>query len=133
MKIDGVGLIALGFTISFTFYVYTQYIPNFGISVLGLNDIAAKSLMSWYAIFSLISVFVTTILVTKIKPIYLVILYPLISLVFLILMIAFPSVMLARITSAVVGFFAAGGVWQLGLAVLTQYFPQKKGKSDWLL
>ncbi|EEI20202.1 transporter, major facilitator family protein [Lentilactobacillus buchneri ATCC 11577] len=128
MKIDGVGLIALGFTISFTFYVYTQYIPNFGISVLGLNDIAAKSLMSWYAIFSLISVFVTTILVTKIKPIYLVILYPLISLVFLILMIAFPSVMLARITSAVVGFFAAGGVWQLGLAVLTQYFPQKKGK-----
>lgn len=128
MKIDGIGLIALGFTISFTFYVYTQYIPNFGTSVLGLNDVAAKSLMSWYAIFSLISVFVTTVLVTKVKPIYLVILYPLISLVFLILMVAFPSVMLARITSAVVGFFAAGGVWQLGLSVLTQYFPQKKGK-----
>lgn len=128
MKIDGIGLIALGFTISFTFYVYTQYIPKFGTSVLGLNDVAAKSLMSWYAIFSLISVFVTTVLVTKVKPIYLVILYPLISLVFLILMVAFPSVMLARITSAVVGFFAAGGVWQLGLSVLTQYFPQKKGK-----
>lgn len=128
MKVDGIGLIALGFTISFTFYVYTQYIPNFGTSVLGLSDVAAKSLMSWYAIFSLISVFVTTVLVTKIKPIYLVILYPLISLVFLILMIIFPSAMMARITSAVVGFFAAGGVWQLGLAVLTQYFPQKKGK-----
>lgn len=128
MKIDGIGLISLGFTISFTFYVYTQYIPNFGASVLGLSDVAAKSLMSWYAIFSLISVFVTTVLVTKIKPIILVILYPLISLVFLVLMITFPSPMLARVTSAVVGFFAAGGVWQLGLSVLTQYFPQKKGK-----
>lgn len=128
MKVDGIGLISLGFTISFTFYVYTQYIPNFGTSVLGLSDVAAKSLMSWYAIFSLISVFVTTILVTKIKPIILVILYPLIALAFLVLMIVFPSPMMARVTSAVVGFFAAGGVWQLGLAVLTQYFPQKKGK-----
>ena len=128
MKVDGIGLISLGFTISFTFYVYTEYIPNFGTSVLGLSDVAAKSLMSWYAIFSLISVFVTTILVTKIKPIILVILYPLIALAFLVLMIVFPSPMMARVTSAVVGFFAAGGVWQLGLAVLTQYFPQKKGK-----
>ena len=128
MKVDGIGLISLGFTISFTFYVYTQYIPNFGTSVLGLSDVAAKSLMSWYAIFSLISVFVTTLLVTKIKPIILVILYPLIALAFLVLMIVFPSPIMARVTSAVVGFFAAGGVWQLGLAVLTQYFPQKKGK-----
>ena len=128
MKIDGLSLIALGFTISFTFYVYTQYIPNFGISVLGLSDVAAKSLMSWYAIFSLISVFITTVLVTKLKPIYLVILYPLISLVFLVLMVLFPSALMAKVTSAVIGFFAAGGVWQLGLAVLTQYFPKEKGK-----
>ncbi len=128
MKIDGLSLISLGFTISFTFYVYTQYIPNFGISVLGLSDVSAKSLMSWYAIFSLISVFITTVLVTKLKPIYLVIFYPLISLVFLVLMVLFPSALMAKLTSAVIGFFAAGGVWQLGLAVLTQYFPQKKGK-----
>ncbi|GEO69132.1 MFS transporter [Levilactobacillus acidifarinae] len=128
MKIDGISLIALGFTISFTFYVYTQYIPNFGSSVLGLSEVAAKSLMSWYAIFSLISVFITTVLVTKLKPIFLVILYPLISVVFLVLMVMFPSVIMAKVTSAVIGFFAAGGVWQLGLAVLTQYFPQKKGK-----
>lgn len=128
MKIDGISLISLGFTISFTFYVYTQYIPNFGSSVLNLSDVAAKSLMSWYAIFSLISVFITTVLVTKIKPIYLVIFYPFISLVFLVLMVLFPSEIMAKLTSAVIGFFAAGGVWQLGLAVLTQYFPQKKGK-----
>lgn len=128
MKIDGIALIALGFTISFTFYVYTQYIPNFGISVLGLAEGAAKTLISWYAISSLISVFATTFLVTKIKPIYLVIFYPLISVIFLIILAIAPSVALARITSAVIGFFAAGGVWQLGLSVLTTYFPYEKGR-----
>ncbi|KRM93063.1 MFS transporter [Loigolactobacillus rennini] len=128
MMIDGLALIILGFTISFTFYVYTQYIPNFGISVLGLSENVAKTLMSWYAVFSLVSVFVTTILVTKIKPILLVIIYPLISLIFLVILVIKPSPLLAKITSAVIGFFAAGGVWQLGLAVLTQYFPTEKGR-----
>lgn len=128
MKIDGLLLICLGFTISFTFYIYTQYIPNYGTTVLGLDPNVAKSLISWYAIFSLISVFLTTVIVTKVKPIILVIAYPLISLVFLIAMSAFPSAGLAKITSAVIGFFAAGGVWQLGLAVLTKYFPEEKGR-----
>lgn len=128
MMIDGLALIILGFTISFTFYVYTQYIPNFGISVLGLSENVAKTLMSWYAVFSLVSVFVTTILVTKIKPILLVIIYPLISLIFLVILVIKPSPLLAKITSAVIGFFAAGGVWQLGLAVLTQYFLTEKGR-----
>lgn len=128
MKIDGLLLICLGFTISFTFYVYTQYIPNYGTTVLGLDPNVAKSLISWYAIFSLISVFLTTVIVTKVKPIILVIVYPLISLIFLFALSAFPSAGLARITSAVIGFFAAGGVWQLGLAVLTKYFPGEKGR-----
>lgn len=128
MHVDGAALIVLGFTISFTFYVYTQYIPNFGTAVLGLNQNTAASLMSWYAIFSLVSVFVTSVLVTKVKPILLVILYPLISVIFLIALVIAPSPALAKITSAVIGFFAAGGVWQLGLAVLTKYFPQEKGR-----
>ncbi|WP_367297852.1 MFS transporter [Loigolactobacillus coryniformis] len=128
MRVDGAALIVLGFTISFTFYVYTQYIPNFGTAVLGLDKNAAASLMSWYAIFSLVSVFVTSMMVTKIKPILLVILYPLISVIFLIALVIAPSPALAKITSAVIGFFAAGGVWQLGLAVITKYFPTEKGR-----
>ncbi|WP_057002777.1 MFS transporter [Agrilactobacillus composti] len=128
MKIDGLALIALGFTISFTFYVYTQYIPNFGTAVLGLDANTAKSLMSWYAIFSLISVFVNTFMVTKVKPIYIVIFYPLISVIFLIILCIAPNPALAKVTSAIIGFFAAGGVWQLGLSVLTKYFPYEKGR-----
>ncbi|MFM9597295.1 hypothetical protein ACKI1O_49100, partial [Streptomyces scabiei] len=38
MLIDGTLLIAVGFTLSFTFYIFSQYAPNFGISVLRLSD-----------------------------------------------------------------------------------------------
>lgn len=128
MLIDGIALIIIGFTISFTFYVYSQYIPNFGTSVLNVSADVAKSLVSWYAVASLISVFVTSVLVTKIKSIYLIISYSLISLVFLVVMTYFPSLIIARITSVIIGFFAAGGIWQLGLTILSAYFPEKKGK-----
>nr|WP_269746242.1 MFS transporter [Pediococcus parvulus] len=128
MAIDGMALIILGFTISFTFYVYSQYLPNFGSTVLGLSAGTAKGLISWYAISSLCSVFITSVLVTKIRPMYLVTIYSAISLLFLILLVSAPSLLMIRITSIVIGFFAAGGIWQLGLTVLTQYFPLKKGK-----
>ncbi|MFD0898109.1 MFS transporter [Loigolactobacillus binensis] len=128
MAIDGSALIVLGFTISFTFYIYSQYVPNFGITVLGLNSDVAKGLISWYASSSLISVFITSILVTKIRPLHLVLYYSTISLVFLLLLVVAPSLLVLRMTSIVIGFFAAGGIWQLGLTVLTQYFPLQKGK-----
>src|SRR5699024_3621470 len=48
MAIDGSLIIALGFTICFTFYVFPQYIPNFGINVLGVAPATAKTLLSWY-------------------------------------------------------------------------------------
>ena len=57
MAIDGSLIIALGFTICFTFYVFSQYIPNFGINVLGVAPATAKTLLSWYAMSSMISVF----------------------------------------------------------------------------
>lgn len=128
MIIDGSALIALGFTISFTFYIYSQYVPNFGSAVLGLTSTVAKSFISWYAISSLISVFITSMLVTKIRPLHLVMYYSTISLVFLLPLVSSLNLFVLRVTSIVIGFFAAGGIWQLGLTVLAQYFPLQKGK-----
>ena len=128
MSIDGVALIIIGFTSAFTFYLFMQYMPSFGANILHLSDAASKGLVSWYAAASLISVFCTSIIVTKIKPTVIVLVYPLISVIFLVLLVLFPSVMLAKMTGLVIGFFAAGGVWQLGLSILTNYFPGNKGR-----
>ena len=128
MAIDGSLIIALGFTICFTFYVFSQYIPNFGINVLGVAPATAKTLLSWYAMSSMISVFVTAIVVTKVKRLTLILLYSTLSALGLLLMVLSPSLMTARIGSIAVGFFGAGGIWQVGLSVLTSYFPTGHGK-----
>ncbi|MFX3619436.1 MAG: MFS transporter [Sporolactobacillus sp.] len=125
---DGVPLIFIGFSSVFTFYLFMQYMPTFGTSILHLSSNGAASLVSWYAAASLISVFLISFIVVKVKPIIVVILYPFITVIFLIALVLVPSVTLARITGIVVGFFAAGGVWQLGLSILTSYFPTSKGK-----
>ncbi|BDZ30149.1 MFS transporter [Lactiplantibacillus sp. WILCCON 0030] len=128
MLIDGSLLIVVGFTLSFTFYVFSQYAPNFGSSVLHMSANGAKSLISWYAMASLISVFITSSLVTRLKPIKLIFTYTLISFLGLVQMVTFPNADGARLTAVLIGFFAAGGIWQLGLTLLSQYFPAEKGK-----
>ncbi|MBQ0834938.1 MFS transporter [Lactiplantibacillus pentosus] len=128
MLIDGSLLIIVGFTLSFTFYIFSQYAPNFGSSVLKLGLNSSKSLISWYAMASLISVFITSSLVTRIKPIKLIFVYTLISFLALLQMVVIPSADGARLTAIAIGFFAAGGIWQLGLTLLSQYFPAEKGK-----
>lgn len=128
MAIDGFALILLGFTISFTFYIFMQYAPNFGATVLHVPAVTAKSLISWYAISSLVSVFLTTLIVTRVKLLPLILTYVVISVAALVAMVTWPTLLVARIASILIGFFAAGGIWQLGLTVLTQYFPQEKGR-----
>lgn len=128
MAIDGVLLIFLGFSISFTFYVFSQYAPYFGSNVLHVGQETSKTLISWYAMASMISVFLTALLVTKVKPLLIVALYSLLSTLGLALMVLAPSLTSARIASVAIGFFGAGGIWQLGLAVLTKYFPHGHGK-----
>ncbi|VDG21215.1 Transport protein [Lactobacillus plantarum ZJ316] [Lactiplantibacillus mudanjiangensis] len=128
MLIDGSLLILIGFTLSFTFYIFSQYAPNFGSAVVKLGANNAKSLISWYASASLISVFITSSLVTKVKPIKLIFVYTLVSFLALLQMVLVPSAAGARLTAIAIGFFAAGGIWQLGLTLLSQYFPAQKGK-----
>lgn len=128
MAIDGTLLIMLGFTTCFTFYVFSQYIPQFGSVVLGVSATASKTLVSWYAMSSMISVFLTALIVTKIPSLKVILIYTAASLVALVIMIAYPSLITARIGSVAIGFFGAGGIWQLGLSVLTEYFPKGRGK-----
>lgn len=128
MAIDGTLLIAMGFTICFTFYVFSQYLPNFGTSVLKVSPEQAKTLVSFYAMASMISVFVTAALVTKVKHLLLISIYGTMAALALFMMILVPSLTTARIGSVAIGFFAAGEIWQVGLSILTSYFPTGNGK-----
>lgn len=128
LAVDGLMIIGLGFTLCFTFYIFSLYVPYYGQYVLKESAATANQLVSWYSVASLISVFVTSALVTKIKRLNLIMVYSIITALGLLFMILKPSLIAGEIGSLAVGFFTAGGIWQVGLSVLTSYFPQSHGK-----
>lgn len=128
LAVDGLMIIALGFTLCFTFYIFSLYAPYYGQYVLNQPAASANQLVSWYSIASLISVFVTSALVTKVKRLNLILVYSILTALGLLFMIISPSLVAGEVGALAVGFFTAGGVWQVGLSVLTSYFPQSHGK-----
>lgn len=126
--IDGLGLVLLGFSLSFIFYMFSQYAPLFAEKVVGLTAVEAKTLISWYAFASLVSVFITALVVRKVHPFIVLVTYTFLAITALGVMLVKHNLLAAQIASVALGFFAAGGLWQIGLTVLTAYFPQKKGQ-----
>ncbi|REC32700.1 MFS transporter [Enterococcus pseudoavium] len=127
IAIEGVCFIIYGFISQATFYLISQFIGVYGEQVGHMTTDNANLLISYYSTGSLICVAVTAALATKVRPIYLVTLYTFVSFVTIAIMWLFPSPTIMMVGAGLVGFFAAGGVMQLGLTVMGEMFPAGKG------
>ena len=132
IAIEGVCFIIYGFISQATFYLISQFIGIYGEEVAQMTTDNANLLISYYSTGSLICVAVTAVLATKVRPVYLVTLYTLVSFVTILIMWLFPTPLVMMIGAALVGFFAAGGVMQLGLTVMGELFPAGKGTITWI-
>lgn len=127
--VEGICLILMGFTATATFQIIANWLPSFAREVAGVEQTISLKLISIYSTGSIISVFATSILVAKwIKQVRFTFVYPLISLLMLIVLWMFPSTMTCVIAAFVIGFTAAGGVLQLVLTSMSELFPSSKGK-----
>ena len=127
--IEGICLILIGFTATATFQVIANWLPSFAREVAGVEQTISLKLISIYSTGSIVSVFVTSILVAKwIKQVRFTFVYPLISLVMLTVLWMFPSTITCVVAAFVIGFSAAGGVLQLALTSMSELFPANKGK-----
>lgn len=127
--IEGVCLILIGFTATATFQVIANWLPSFAREVAGVEQTISLKLISIYSTGSIVSVFVTSILVAKwIKQVRFTFVYPLISLIMLTVLWMFPSTTTCIVAAFVIGFSAAGGVLQLALTSMSELFPSSKGK-----
>ena len=125
----GACLLLFGFTAVSTFNIFVNWIPHVAETVIGMSAEAAVRVVSVYSLFSFISVITTSILVKKwIKPMYLVLGYTTGACLTLVALAYFPSLLTAYLAAFGVGFFATGGIWQLGLATLLELFSANKGK-----
>lgn len=119
------GYIAMG-----TFYCVSQWLTAFGEVVAGMSPAEALQLVSIYTSGSLAGVFGSSLaLKTFLKPRVMLMLCTAMSTCSLALGFLFPTPEGMTVFAFVFGFFAAGGVLQLGLSLLAAQFPRSKGKA----
>lgn len=127
--IEGICFIVIGFTSTATFYLVSSCLKDYSQTVADMDAAGAVKAFSAYGIGTLASVFLTSILVKSlIRPVYIVVLYPLLSTFMLIALYSYPTPMMCIVGGFVLGFTAAGGVLQLALTTMAEFFPSGKGK-----
>jgi MFS family permease len=127
--IAGICLALFGFTSVSTFNIFVTWIPHVAEQLIGMGAATSVGLVSIYSLLSFVSVVLTSILVKKwIKPMYLVFIYTTLACVSLFFLGLVPSVLTAYVAVVGVGFFATGGIWQLGLSTLLELYPVNKGR-----
>lgn len=125
---DGTLFVLYGYVAQATFYLVSQWLSQYGTKVAGMGDAGSHALISYYSIGSIVCVLVTAALAKRaVKEIQFLGVYTLISFISLLLMYMFPTAIMCSIMSFVVGFSAAGGVLQLGLTIMSTFFPAGKG------
>lgn len=128
--IEGVCCLIYGFVALTTFYLISQILTMYGKDYIGMAEMASRALMSYYTIGSLIAVFLASVVMARgLKTIAVLLIFTIGSSISLIALAAIPTPVVANITSFTIGFFAAGGALQAGIAVMTEFFPGKKGRN----
>ncbi|MGT2906677.1 MFS transporter [Streptococcus dentiloxodontae] len=126
--IEGLALLVFSFVSVSLFNIFVWWIASFAEKTVGLSSADSMLFVSYYSLFSFLSVFATSyITMKKVNIPNLMMLCVALTGLGLLYMLLFPSIVSLWVASAVVGFFSAGGIWQLGLALLLEFFPQRKG------
>lgn len=127
--VEGLALIIIGYTATATFYLVSVWLPTYGIEVAKMAKSSSLALISYYSIGSLCSVFITSYLVKSlVRPVVFIFVYPLLSLVSLLVLWLVPTPVVCMASAFAIGFTAAGGVLQLALTAMAELFPSSKGK-----
>lgn len=122
-------LTVFGYISMSTFYLISQWLTQYGYSVVGLDMVHARLLVSVYSVGSILGVIFTVSMVERvIKPVWFMLADTIISFVTLVIMAMFPNLLLMMVGSFVIGCSAASGVMQIGLTIMGTVFPYAKGK-----
>lgn len=129
LKREGLALIIIGFTSNSLLMGFQIWIPTYGQIVLGLNEIISLKLITYYGVGSLISVLILAKLLQKtIKPISVLVIYPMIGLATLVMILTTKSE-----TTTIIGFFMIGmssaGVLQMAQTTMGEFFWNSKGEK----
>jgi MFS family permease len=127
VTLGAIALVLIGYTSTAVFILwlntYQELAMQYGIAQPSI-------LQSLYAVAASISVLVNSVLVKKgIKESTILLWYPIISAVGLSLPLIFHQGFILYLTSLIIGFFAAGGLFQLASTLLAKMYPNLKATA----
>ncbi|VTS12672.1 MFS transporter [Streptococcus pseudoporcinus] len=128
--IDGLILSAFAFTIYSTFYLFQQASKLYAQHVIHLSETGAATVTSYYQLGSLMATVVFAFLMGRgIRDIALLVISPIFAGLAGLLVYLIPTAATLSLAGILIGFFAAGGLLQMGNAVLNQFFDKNKGRN----
>ncbi|HFI0150068.1 TPA: MFS transporter [Streptococcus suis] len=128
--IDGVVLPLFALTIYSNFYLFQQASKIYAQHVLHMSDAAAASVTSLYQLGGLVATIVFSFFMARgVRDIAILVISPIFAGLAGLAVYFAPSPTTLTIAGIVVGFSSAGGLLQMGNAVLNQFFDTNKGRN----
>lgn len=120
-----------GFVCMFIMYGAQQYTKAFGMTNAGLDQVAAAGLTSVYTVGSITAVLFWAFMMGKLRwnPVKVLLIDSIMTAVALAIVLLIQQVIVIYIAIGILGFFAAGGALQTGVALRQNVVPGPKGRN----
>ena len=129
LKKEGLAIIIIGFTSNAIYTAFQIWMPTYGQKILGMSQVNSLKLITYYSIGSLISVFILAKLLQKtVKPVLVLVIYPIIGIVSLILVLIIRTEIVTTIGFTLIGLSSAG-VLQMAQTTMGELFWKNKGAT----
>lgn len=126
--IEGAALVAYAFCATAMFWLAQNTLPQLGVHLAGMSTDAGRALVAAYSVGSIVGVLATAALVARaVRGVTVLVAYPVAAALAYTGLLVLPSPGAFRVCAFGIGVFAAGGLFQLTVVVLAEFFPQRKG------
>ncbi|MGL4667121.1 MAG: MFS transporter [Saezia sp.] len=129
LRLDALLLVLYGCFTWATFYVFVVWISKYAANFAEMTPVAAQKTVSYYAFGSLVCIAISAYLFNRlIRPVFLMSVFPCIASITALTIYLHPTPAVCNVGAFFIGFTAAGGLLQLGLTVLLEFFPKSKAR-----
>lgn len=126
--VDGAALVAYAFCATAMFWLAQNTLPALGVHLAGMTPDAGRALVAAYSTGSVVGVLGTAALVARaVRGVTVLATYPVGAALAYAGLLLLPTAGPFRVCAFGIGVFAAGGLFQLTVVVLAEFFPRRKG------
>jgi MFS family permease len=126
--VDGAALVAYAFCATAMFWLAQSTLPQIGVHLGGMSADGGRTLVAAYSAGSVVGVLATAALVARaVRGVTVLAVYPVLAALAYAGLLVAPGAVAFGACAFGIGVFAAGGLFQLTVAVLAGLFPRRKG------